>query len=104
MVPSPRWHVDQNNPFKFGLLELRNPNNIQQTAPFQITIYDGTGTDKIGEINGLRYAATPGSLENVKIFPENYKTSAVVPYEFSFETKNPLDSGSDVEIIVPQDI
>ena len=103
-MPSARWYVDQNNPFKFGLLDLRNPNNIEQTSPFQITIFDGTGDDRIGVINNKRYAATPGSLENVKIFPENYKTSNPVPYEFSFETKNPLDAGSDIQIIVPIDI
>ena len=40
----------------------------------------------------------------MEIFPENYKTSALVPYEFSFETKNQLDAGSDIEIIVPTDI
>ena len=104
LVPSPRWYIDQENPFTLGLLKLRNPSNIENTSPFGISIFDGSGNEKIGEVNGLVYAASPGSLENVEIFPENYKTSALVPYEFSFETKNQLDAGSDIEIIVPTDI
>ena len=103
-MPSPRWYIDIENPFTLGLLKLRNPSNIENTSPFGITIFDGSGNEKLGEVSGLVYAASPGSLENVEIFPENYKTSALVPYEFSFETKNQLDAGSDIEIIVPTDI
>ena len=103
MIPSPRWYVDQNNPFKFGLLKLRNPNNILETPPFTITIYDGP-SDKIAEVNGLTYTATPGSLGYLQIFPENFKTSNQVPYEFSFETKNPLDAFSDIQIVLPNEI
>lgn len=54
--------------------------------------------------DGLTYTATPGILENVQIRPENYKTRQSVPYEISFETKNDLFVGSDIEIIVPAEI
>ena len=54
--------------------------------------------------NGLTYTANPGILENVQIIPENYKTRSVVPYDFSFETKNQLFENGDIDIIVPPEL
>ena len=69
---------------------MKNPETIQTTPEFAISIYDED--DIIIEVdpNGLTYTAQPGRLENIQIFPENYKTRQSVPYEFSFETKNTL--------------
>ena len=90
LVPSSQYYVDQNNYVKFGVQDMKNPETIQTTPEFAISIYDED--DIIIEVdpNGLTYTAQPGRLENIQIFPENYKTRQSVPYEFSFETKNTL--------------
>ena len=54
--------------------------------------------------SGLTYTATPGRLENLLIFPGNFKTRQEVPYEFSFETKNALFAQGDISIRIPEEI
>lgn len=39
LVPSQQYYVNEGDPFKFGLLQLKNPGSIQITAEFQISIY-----------------------------------------------------------------
>jgi len=40
LVPSSTYYVDSNNPFKFGLLQLKNPGSIQTTSEFTMAIYE----------------------------------------------------------------
>ena len=58
------------------------------------------------EVNneGLTYHAQPGRLENIEVFPENYKTRQQVPYVFSFETKNTLNMLGHMAVIIPPQI
>ena len=40
LVPSSQYYVDAGNPFKFGLLRLKNPGSIQTTPEFAMAIYE----------------------------------------------------------------
>ena len=101
LVPSSEYYVDAGNPFKFGLLQLKNPGSIQTTPEFAMTIYEeGSPIIKVNPA-GFTYTAAPGRLENLIVFPENFKTRQSVPYEFSFETKNALFASGDFAIVMP---
>ena len=104
LVPSQRYYVNEGNPFKFGLLQLKNPGSIQITPEFEINVYQEDKLILKVDPKGLTYKASPGILENVQIIHENYKTRQAVPYEFSFETKNALFVNGDIAIVVPNEI
>ena len=104
LVPSSQYYINENDPFKFAILQLVNPASINPTAPFEITIYHESDIILTVDPNGLRYTATPGRLENLQIFPGNLKTRSAVPYEFSFETKNALFANGDIVIKVPNEL
>lgn len=104
LVPSQNNYVNEGNPFKFGLLQLKNPGSIQETPEFEINIYQEDKQILRVDPTGLTYKASPGILENVRIIPENYKTRQAVPYDFSFETKNALFQNGDIAILVPSEI
>jgi hypothetical protein len=52
----------------------------------------------------LTYTAQPGFLENIEVYPENYKTRQAVSYEFSFETKNNVFADGNISIRVPPEL
>ena len=74
LVPAQANYVNEGDPFKFGLLQLKNPGSIQQTPEFEISIFQEDKIILTVDPDGLTYKASPGILENVQIVPENYKT------------------------------
>lgn len=54
--------------------------------------------------NNATYKATPGTLGDIMIVPDNYKVRAKVNYRFSFFTSNPLFKNGQLGITLPAEI
>ena len=79
-MPSSKYYVDANNYVRFSLTDLKNPGSVQATDPFSLSIYDQDNIILTVDNSGLTYSAQPGILENVLVYPDNYKTRQQVPY------------------------
>ena len=104
IVPSYENYVDENNPFTFSLIQLKNPGSISTSSEFAISIYEEDDIILIVDPDGLTYTASPGVLNNVVVEAENYKTREEVPYTFSLETTNDLYVSGDIAIVLPVEI
>lgn len=53
---------------------------------------------------GFTFAATPGSLDELSITPDNYKVRAKVNYRFIFFTRNNLFKNGQIGLTLPPEI
>lgn len=104
LAPQAKNYQDSGNPVVFTLLLMKNPGSTQETASFEMSVFDQESI--IFKVNktGFTFKATPGTLEEIQILPDNFKVRAKVNYRFSFLTRNNLFKGGSIGITVPPEI
>jgi len=96
--------MNEGNSIVFNLLTMMNPGSTQETEPFEISVFEQTDIIFKIENSGLTYRATPGTLDNIVVAPDNTKTRIKIPYSFQFETRNSVFQGGAIGITVPEEI
>ena len=102
LVPSSQYYVDEGVTISFTLFNLQNPISCGHTDGFIIQVYDQESLILVlSQSAGVSITATSGTLSNLKIQPDSFRTSVMTSYYFSFVTSNPVPSRGQVQIIIP---